>query len=193
MLYLADIFQFVIHGLNQGAFPEQNLVIEVHQGVLHVLPYPRDQMDVVHKECLEEVLADVSPVGEQLSEELFREVPVLQRLPVIHVSRRELPLYDFPPVVDDYMQLETIEPSHGTFSLCRPAFHGLVLPFPLDVAGYQGRGVDDGYSRAFAQRAGLEEEQQVKGDLGLALHEAVVGNGTGEVPAHMLANISKIE
>ncbi len=98
-----------------------------------------------------------------------------------------------PPVVDDQMQLESIEPAHRALSLSRPSPHGLVLLLPLDVAGYQGRGVDDGYACALAQGTGLEEDQQVKPHLSLTLHEAGVGYGMGEILAHVLADIAQVE
>jgi hypothetical protein len=68
-----------------------------------------------------------------------------------------------------------------------------VLPLPLDVAGDQGRGVDDGYARALAKGAGLQEDQQVDAYLRLTLHEAVIGYGMGEFLAHVLADISQVE
>ena len=91
------------------------------------------------------------------------------------------------------MQLESIEPAHRALSLGGPSLHGLVLLLPLDVAGHQGRGVYDGYARALAQGAGLEEQQQVKPHLSLTLHEAVVGYGIGEILAHVLADIAQVE
>ena len=207
MLYLAYVLQFVVDSLYDGPFPEQYLVVEVHERVLHVLPDFRDQVYVVDEEHLEEVLADVSPVREKLPEESFRELSVPERVPVVDIARREHPLDDLPPVVDDEVQLEPVEPSHRALALRGPSPHGPVLPLALDVAGGERRGVDDGDSRALALRgpsphgpvlplaldvaggerrgvddgdsralaqgAGLLEQQQVRPDLRLALHEAV--------------------
>ena len=173
MLYLAYVLQFVVDSLYDGPFPEQYLVVEVHERVLHVLPDFRDQVYVVDEEHLEEVLADVSPVREKLPEESFRELSVPERVPVVDIARREHPLDDLPPVVDDEVQLEPVEPSHRALALRGPSPHGPVLPLALDVAGGERRGVDDGDSRALAQGAGLLEQQQVRPDLRLALHEAV--------------------
>ena len=193
MLNLTDILQLVIDSFNNGALSEHDLVVEIHQRVLHVLPDLRHQMHVIHKEHLKEILADVSPVGKQLSEELPREVPVLQGLPVIHVPRGEHPLYDLALVIDDQMQLEAVEPAHRALALGSPPLHGLVHVHPLHVARDQRRGVYDGDARALAQGAGLEEQQQVKGHLRLALHEAVVRNGMGKFLTHVLAHVSQIE
>ena len=103
-------------------------------------------MYVVDKQHLKEVLTDVSPVGKEFSEEFLREAAVLQRCPVIHIARRKLPLYDFALVIDDQMQLEAIEPSHGTLALGRPALHRLVHVHPLNVTRHQRCGVYDGFA-----------------------------------------------
>ena len=62
------------------------------------------------------------------------EVLVLQGFTVVHVPRRERPLYDFPAVVYDDVQLEAVEPSHGAFAPGRPSPHGLVAVGTLYVA-----------------------------------------------------------
>ena len=121
MLNLADVFQLVVDRLDDGAFPEQYFVLEVHQRVLHVPLELRDQMYVIDEEQLKEVLADVPPVGEELSEEPFREPPVPQGFPVIDIARCELPLDDLAPVVDDQVQLETVEPAHRALALGSPS------------------------------------------------------------------------
>lgn len=193
MFYLADVLEFVVDSLDDRPFPEEDFVIEIHQRVLHVPFQLCHQVYVVNEEHLEEVLADIPPVGEEFPEESLGKRPVLQRFPVVDVSRRQLPLDDLPLVVNDQMQLESIEPAHRALSLGGPSLHGLVLLLPLDVAGHQGRGVDDGYARALAQGAGLEEQQQVKPHLSLTLHEAVVGYGIGEILAHVLADIAQVE
>ena len=155
MLYLTYILKFVINGLDDGAFSEQDLVIKVHQRVLHVPLKLRDQVYVVDKEHLEEVLANVPPVCEELAEEFLGELPVLKGFSVIDIARSELPLDDLAPVVDDQMQLEAVEPAHRALALGSPSPHRPVLLLTLDVAGHQWRGVDDGYARALAKCARL--------------------------------------
>lgn len=130
-------------------------------------------MQIVNEERLENILSDISPVCKVFSEELLGKRLVLLRLSVVDVPRGQLPLDALPLVVDDQMQFESIEPAHRALPLSRPSLHGLVLLLPLDVAGYQGRGVDDGYARALAEGTGLQE-QQMEADLSLALHETVV-------------------
>lgn len=117
MLDVADVLQLVIDCLDKGSLPKQYLVVEIHQGVLHVLLYLGDEMYVIDKEHLEKVLADVSPVGEDFSEEPLSEVPAFQRFPVIRVSRCEHPLDNLALLVDDKMQLESVEPPHRALAL----------------------------------------------------------------------------
>ena len=100
-------------------------------------------------------LAYVSSVGEYLSKEPVCEVLVLQGFTVVHIPRRERPLYDFPAVVYDDVQFEAVEPSHRGLSLRRPSLHRLMAVRALDVARHQRCGIDDGYARALAQRTCL--------------------------------------
>lgn len=140
VLNLADVFEFVVDGLNECPFSEQNLVVKVHKRVLHVLSRLRDKMYVIDEQRLKEVLAYVAPVGEDFSEDPLRELLVLQRIAVINVTWGKHPLDYLPMIVYDDVQLEAVEPSH----------------------------------RAFVQRAGLKEQQQVEADPSLAFHETVV-------------------
>ena len=61
------------------------------------------------------------------------------------------------------------------------------------MADGQWRGVYDGDASALAQSACLKEQQQVHPHLRLALHEAVVGDGVGELRTHMLADIVQVK
>ena len=193
MFNLADVLQFIVNSLYDRPFPEEYFVMEIHQRVLHVPFQLCHQVYIIDEEHFEEVLADIASVDEEFPEESLGELPVLQRFPVIDVSRGELPLDDLPLVVDDQMQFESIEPAHRALPFGRPSLHGLVLLLPLDVTGDNRRGVDDGYARALAEGAGLKEEQQVKPHLSLALHEAGVGYRIGEILAHVLADIAQVE
>lgn len=67
MLYVADILELVVVGLDERPFPEQYLIVLVHKRVLHVLLYLRDNVYVVNKKGLEKVLTYVTPVCKQLS------------------------------------------------------------------------------------------------------------------------------
>ena len=150
-------------------------------------------MDVIDEEHLEEVLADVSPVGEELSEEPPDEPPILQGLPGISVSRSELALDNLALVIDDQVELESVEPSHRALSLGSSSLHRPMLLLTFDVEGGNRRGIDDGYTRAPAEGSGLKEDQQMDSHLRLTLHKTVIGYGMGKVLAHVLADIAQVE
>ena len=48
----------------------------MHQRVLHVLAYASDQVNVVDKQFFEKALRDVSLVGHEFSENVFRKLLV---------------------------------------------------------------------------------------------------------------------
>ena len=91
-------------------------------------------MYVVNEKCLEQLLAYVPPVSKELPEQSSGEVLVFQWFTVVRVPGCERPLYDFPSVVNDDVQLETVEPSHSAFAPGRPSPHGLVAVGTLYVA-----------------------------------------------------------
>ena len=122
MFYLTGVLQFIVDSLYDRPFPEEYLVIEIHQRVLHIPFQLCHQVYIIDEEHFEEVLADIPPVGEEFPEESLGELPVLQRFPVIDVSRGELPLDDLPLVVDDQMQFESIEPAIVHFPLAAHPF-----------------------------------------------------------------------
>ena len=90
------------------------------------------------------------------------------------------------------MKLEAIEPPHRTFPLLGPSLHRLVHVHPLDMAGHQRRGVNDGDARTLTQSARMEEQQQVEADLGLTFHETVVGHCIGEIRPEMLPDEEQV-
>ena len=133
------------------------------------------------------------PLSANIFPKSLCEALVLQGFTVVHIPRRERPLYYLPAVVYDEMQLEAVEPPHRRLSLCRPSFHRLMVVCTLDVARHQRCGIDDGYARAFAQCACLEKQQQVKPDRSLPLDKAVVGQAVGKFLAHMVAYVAEVE
>jgi len=88
---LADVLELIIDRFNDRSFPKHEFFLQKHERVLHVLLDLGDEVQVIHKEHLKEVLADISPVGEEFPEELRREAFVLQRCPIVYIPRRKLP------------------------------------------------------------------------------------------------------
>lgn len=60
-------------------------------------------MYIVHKEHLKEDLTDIPPVCKKFPKQPLGEAFILQWLPVIYVSWRELPLDNLSLVIDDKM------------------------------------------------------------------------------------------
>ena len=70
---LRHILEFVIDGLNQRPFPQEDLIRDGHNLPLHIVLKLGNQLNAIYKEFGEEVLADVSLVSHQLAEDLLNE------------------------------------------------------------------------------------------------------------------------
>ena len=149
MFYLALIFQDVVHTFYHGPFSEQYLIVDVHQGVLHVLLDLGHQVNAIDEELLEEVLPYVAPVGEYLAEHFFMETPVLEGLSIIHVALCDKEIDDLSPFIYHYVQLKAEEPAHCSAPLGRYALEYLVLFLPFMMTGLDDRGVQERDTRTF--------------------------------------------
>ncbi len=83
---LGHILEFVIDGLDQRSFPQENLVRDGHDLPLHVVLELGNQLNAIYKEFGEEILADVPFVSLQFSEDLLDEGLVPEGLPVIDMA-----------------------------------------------------------------------------------------------------------
>lgn len=63
VLDMTYVFQFIIDGFDDVSLAQHNLVVEVHERVLHILPDFGDEMGVINEEPLEEFLRGISPIG----------------------------------------------------------------------------------------------------------------------------------
>ena len=89
MFYLTDILELIINSLDQRSFPEHNLVMLKHQGILYTLFQTCDEVDSVNEELFEEVFRDIAPVSEELPEDPFVEVHVFQGDSVVYIARSQ--------------------------------------------------------------------------------------------------------
>jgi hypothetical protein len=71
MFDLADVFELVIDGLNNGPFAQEYLVDELDEPILHILFCFGDQLQTALIEFLKEGLGDIASVAKQLSPELL--------------------------------------------------------------------------------------------------------------------------
>ena len=89
MFYLTNVLQLIINSLDQRSFPEHNLVMLKHQGILHTLFQTCDEVDSVNEELFEEVFRDIAPVSEELPKDPFVEVHVFQGDSVVYIARSQ--------------------------------------------------------------------------------------------------------
>ena len=116
MLHLRNVFQFVVYRLYNSPFPKQQFVRHTHQSPLHVTFEFGNKLYTVNKHASEEVLADKALVCNQLSVDEFDNRLILQRFPVIDITRSYHEVQQLAFLVTYQMQFETEKPSHGTLA-----------------------------------------------------------------------------
>ena len=133
------------HGLNQCPLAEKDSVRYCHDLALHIALKFGYQLNAVHEEFGEEVLADVALVSDKFAEDLLDEGFVTQRLAVIDIAQREHEVQEIALLVADEVQLEAVEPSHRALAPLGKSLEHLVdldtLPpsSPVQRTGYRKR------------------------------------------------------
>lgn len=112
MRNLDHVLQLVVDGFNQRPPAKEDLVRDGHDLSLHFALQFCNQLNPVHEQPGEEILADVSLVSDQLDEDLLDEGLVAERLPVVDVPGRDHEVQQVPLLVADQVQLEPVEPPH---------------------------------------------------------------------------------
>ena len=193
VLYLSDVLQLVVDGLYDGPLSQQDLVFRAHEHVPHVVAHACDELYAVDEQQLEKGPADISPISAEFALDVLQIAPVPQRLAVVGVARGNHEVEYLAAVVDDQVQLETVEPAHGGPALLRKAGESAVGVHALDVAYPQCRGVGEAYAGTLAQEHVLDEQAQADGHFLLQLYEAAVGDHSGKQMPHVTAHIAEIE
>lgn len=193
MLYLAYVLEFVVDGLYHRSLAECYFVRKAHQAVLHVVADIGDQMDPIHEQDLGQFLGNVSLVSEQLTVNPPDEPLVLQWLTVIDIGGGNGEAQDLAPVIDNDMELETVEPSHGGLAhLGQILEHFVVLDAFVPAHPHRG-GVHKGNARTAAHTTGFQEHGKGQ-DIGLhQLGEPIVGNRPGKLRLHVLLYVMDVE
>ena len=112
----------------------------------------------IHKQPLEEILADVPLVTEQLAiYEIYKRF-VFQRLTIINISWCYHKVEKFSFLITNQMQYETEEPIHGAFSSLGYSFENFVNMYSLVFADLQWCTVHKAYARAFAPEDLLDKQ-----------------------------------
>ena len=160
----------------------------MHQGVLHILAYASDQVNVVDKQFFEKALRDVSLVGHEFSEDFLRKLLVFQWGTIICIGWCQLPLDDFSAVVDNDVQFETEEPPHSPFATCGKSPKGFVPSRSLVVTG-----VNDRDAGAIAQTTVVEKQIKFERNHLLTFHKAIVRGYNGKVLSPLFADHLGVE
>ena len=193
MLNLCHVLQFVIDGLDQCSFAQENLVRDGHDLPLHIVLELCNQLNAIHKEFGKEVFADVPFVSHQLSEDLFDERFVAERFPVVDIAGSDHEVQQVPLFVANQMQLEPVEPSHRALAPLGEPLEDLVEMDTLIPAHPQGCAVHKADSRAASHAALLDEQDERDGNLPFQFNESVIGNGMREQVSHILANFIQVK
>src|SRR5690606_15219142 len=121
VLDLADVFELIDDGLDQGAFAQQEPVGEVEELVAHVLAQFGDQAESVDdQETFSERRRDVALVAKVATDEMSYQA---RNWPsIVGVAGSETEGEQLTAVIDDEMEFEAIEPADR--SLAAPGIDG---------------------------------------------------------------------
>ena len=166
---LSHILEFIIDGLNQRPFPQEDLVRDGHDLAFHVVLEFCNQLNAIHKEFGEEVIADVPLVSHKLAKYLLDKGLVPQRLPIIDIARCYHEVQQITLLVANQMQFEPVEPPHRALAPLGKSLEDLVEMDALIPAHPQGCAVHEADSRAASHAALLDEQHERNGHLTLQL------------------------
>src|SRR5215471_12169547 len=139
---LTDIFQLIVDGLNERPLPQEQFVPEADPTIFHVLPDFCEQFKPLAQEEVMQGLRDITSISKELPTESSGEL--LDRPAIIDIARRHMKSQQFPFIIDDEMQFETVEPSHRGFSPCGHALEDFVRGNAVVVTDSQRRRIDEG-------------------------------------------------
>lgn len=193
VLDLRDVLKLIVDGLDQSPLAQEDFVRDCHKLALHVALKLCYQLDAVHEKSGEEVPADVSLVSDQLSEDPFDEGFVPERIPVIHIARRDHEVQEVSLFVANEVQFEAIEPSHRALAPLGKSLENPVEMDALVLADAQSRTIDKADPRAAAQTALLDEQDERYSNLSLQFNEAIVGDGVRKQVGHILVNFIQVK
>ena len=66
VFHLADVFQKIINRFYHRPFSQQQLVLHIHQNVLHIFSQLGYQLDALPVQALKQSLRDIPPIPEEL-------------------------------------------------------------------------------------------------------------------------------
>lgn len=126
MLDLAHAFELIVHGLYHQSLTQHYPVLELHQHVLHIVPDGGDQVYAINEKEFGQFLSDIALVSIEFSPDVPEEFAFLERFAVIHMCLCDHEVQYLSPFIDDQMELEAMEPSHGGSSRSCHSFEHLI-------------------------------------------------------------------
>jgi len=150
VLHLCNILKLIIHSFYNGSFSEYESVRNAHQSSFHVAFQFGNKLYSIHKQPLEEILANVPLVADQLTIYEIYKYFVFQWLTIINISRCYHKVEKFSFLVTNQVQFETEEPTHGAFSSLGYTFKNLMNMYSLVLADTQWCAVNKTYARALS-------------------------------------------
>lgn len=193
VLNLSHVFQFVVDGLNERSLPEENAVSNGHDLSLHVTLQLCNQLNTINIKPGKEFFPNVSLVSDKSTEDPLNEGLVPERLPVIHIARRDHEVQEVSLFVANEVQFEAVEPSHRALAPLGKSLENPVEMDALVLADAQSRTIDKADPRAAAQAALLDEQDERYSNLSLQFNEAIVGDGVRKQVGHILVNFIQVK
>ena len=110
MFNLADVFELIIDGLNDGSLAQEEFVRQVEQAIAHALAKFGDELKPLgDQQLLSQRLGEIAFVPKEFAEESFGEFG--NGMPIINIARREAESQELALVIDYQVQFEAIEPA----------------------------------------------------------------------------------
>jgi hypothetical protein len=120
------------------------------------------------------------------------QIHILERFPVIHIARSKDKVQDFPLIVDNQVELETIEPAGGALPFFDDTFKCLMLFLPFYVTAVKRGGVNKEIPVHLPVHIILtNKDRQGHTDFALQFYQTIAGYGIGEIFLHMLLYIKR--
>jgi ribulose-5-phosphate 4-epimerase/fuculose-1-phosphate aldolase len=87
VFHLADVFQKVIHTLYYRPFPQQQLIIHVHQYILNIPAQTGNQLDTLTPQVFKQRLRNITTVSEELSPQVTAQPVDNIPIPIVNIAR----------------------------------------------------------------------------------------------------------
>ena len=142
VLDLRNVLELINDGLDNGSLAQQELVIQEHQAVFHILAQLGDQVHIEQvPQLLHQGLGDIAPIAKQFAPQALGQER--HWLPVIHIAWGEVTGQQFALIVDNQVQLEAIKPAHGSLAPGGQASKHLVGRNAAVMTNGQRSGIDE--------------------------------------------------